>query len=181
MSDLTLKIGKLEAARRQLRTAITLWFNESDPVSVHTLAFAAYEIYHAISEKRNPRRRDLIFDLLHIRDEYRRDWNSHVRRSANFFKHADRDGDAVLDFNLKSSEFFILFAIIGGELCGESPSDEESIFTWWIFINKPHILTEQGRKMIAQYFPSNTLDFARGLTKIKFFEAWPKPTLAPPG
>jgi len=41
-----LKISKLDAAKRQLETAIRLYFNEADPVSVHTLAGAA----HTISE-----------------------------------------------------------------------------------------------------------------------------------
>ena len=31
-------VTKLDAARRQLRTAIRLWFEEGDPVSIHTLA-----------------------------------------------------------------------------------------------------------------------------------------------
>jgi hypothetical protein len=53
----TLTIGKLDAARRQLSTAITLWFGSDDPVSIHTLAHAAYEIIHTVSRKRNPDRR----------------------------------------------------------------------------------------------------------------------------
>lgn len=36
MAKETIRIGKLEAARRQLRTA-----NDGDPVSVHALAFAS--------------------------------------------------------------------------------------------------------------------------------------------
>jgi len=47
-------ISKLDAARRQLATAITLWFEDRDPVSIHTLVFAAYEIIHAVSKQRNP-------------------------------------------------------------------------------------------------------------------------------
>jgi hypothetical protein len=92
-------IGKLEAAQRQLRTAITLWFDDGDAVSVHTLAFAAYEIFHAVSEHRDPYRRGLLFDTLLIKDEFRCDWNKLVRREANFFKHGDRDAEAVIDFD----------------------------------------------------------------------------------
>jgi hypothetical protein len=79
----------VEAAQRQLRTAITLWFDDGDAVSVHTLAFAAYEIFHAVSEHRDPYRRDLLFDTFLIKDEFRRDWNKLVRREANFFKHTE--------------------------------------------------------------------------------------------
>jgi hypothetical protein len=65
-----LRIGKLDAARRQLETAIILWFTDGDPVAIHTLAFAAYEIIHVVSKKRDPNRRDLLFDPLVIKDEY---------------------------------------------------------------------------------------------------------------
>jgi hypothetical protein len=53
-----LRIGKLDAARRQLQTAIALWFDERDPVAIHTLSVAAYEIVHTISKQRDPHRRD---------------------------------------------------------------------------------------------------------------------------
>jgi hypothetical protein len=37
----TIRIGKLDAARRQLQAAIMLWFTEGDPVAIHTIASAA--------------------------------------------------------------------------------------------------------------------------------------------
>lgn len=43
-----LTITKLDAARRQLHTAIVLWFNDGDPISTHTLASAAYEVVHVL-------------------------------------------------------------------------------------------------------------------------------------
>ncbi len=167
-----MRVGKLDAARRQLRTAITLWFNDGDPISVHTLAFAAYEIMHAISEKRDPTRHDLLFDSALIKDEHLRQWNAIIRKHANFFKHADRDGDSVIEFDPTISEFFILYAIVGRELCGESPSDEELAFMWWLQIYSPHLLTEEGRTMVPDRIPINNLAYLRRLSKHEFFEAW---------
>jgi hypothetical protein len=172
MSGSPIRVGKFDAARRQLRTAITLWFTDGDPVSVHTLAFAAYEIIHAISEKRDPCRRDLLFDTLIIKDEYRRDWNAHVRRYANFFKHADRDGDSVIEFRPILSEMFILYAIMGRQLCGEPSSDEESTFLWWFQIHKPKFLTDSGKKLVTDAFPVEDLARVRTFTKREFFETW---------
>src|SRR6266516_1903612 len=108
-----LTISKLDAARRQLQTAITLWFSEGDPVSIHTLAFAAYEVIHWISKRRNPHRRDLLLDSDHIKEEYRKDWNVFIRKHANFFKHSDRDGDATIEFRPILSDLFIMMAITG--------------------------------------------------------------------
>jgi len=38
-----IKVSKLDAARRQLETAIRLYFSEADPISIHALMSAAYQ------------------------------------------------------------------------------------------------------------------------------------------
>src|SRR6266540_690470 len=108
--DRKITIAKLDAARRQLETAITLWFNDGDPVSIHTLACAAYEIIHVVSKTKN-RWQDLLFDSLVIKDEYRNEWTKRLKEPANFFKHARNDPDGSLDFDPAVSEGFILFAL----------------------------------------------------------------------
>lgn len=45
-------ISKIDAAKRQLETAITLYFQNGDPVSIHTLAAAAYDVLHALCKVR---------------------------------------------------------------------------------------------------------------------------------
>jgi hypothetical protein len=70
--DPMIRLGKVDVARRQLQTPITLWFTEGDPVSVHTLVFAAYEVFHFVSKSRNPNRRDLLFDT-RVKHEYRKE------------------------------------------------------------------------------------------------------------
>ena len=170
MAQNTIRIGKLEAARRQLRTAIKLWFRGGDPVATHTLAFAAYEILHHLSEKRDPNRRDLLFDTATIKDEYRKNWNQHVRKEANFFKHADQDGDSVIEFNPQVTEFFIVFAIAARELCGEAGTEEESVFSWWLRIHRPNLFSDEGAKLLAERMPVDGLDQIRMADKHEFFE-----------
>ena len=135
-SDSVLKVSKVDAARRQLRTAIALWFTDSDPVAVHALAFAAYEIFHFVSKKRDPYRRDLLLDSDWIRDEFRRDWQSLIKKNVNFFKHADRDPDDIAELDTSMNEWFIIYAIMGRQLCGEGQSQEESDFMWWFHIHR---------------------------------------------
>ena len=161
-------ISKLDAARRQLRTAITLWFAEDDPVSIHTLVGAAYEIIHAVSKQRNPGRRDLLLDSLIIKDEYRREWAISVKQPANFFKHANKDGNDVIEFKPVASEPFILFAILGVELCGERHNDEEAAYMYWLYLHKPHLLTESGRKQFVDDVPADRLRELRSIPKKDF-------------
>jgi hypothetical protein len=174
MANNTIRIGKCEAGKQQLRTAIKLWFKGGDPVSAHALAFAAYEIFHFLSEKRDPTRRDLLFDTATIKDEFRKDWNQLVRKEANFFKHADRDGDAVIEFDPAITEHFILFAIGGRELCGEASSDEERAFIWWIHVNRPERLTNKGADFLAKNMPVDSLKHIRDTPKHEFFDRYMK-------
>src|ERR1700674_3549250 len=113
----SLIISKLDAARRQLETAITLWFDDGDPVSIHTLASAAYEIIHAVSKQRNPFRRDLLFDSDQIKDEHRAEFNLLIKQYANFFKHAKNDGNATIEFRPVLSEMFLVFSLLGIGQC----------------------------------------------------------------
>jgi hypothetical protein len=171
MTDATIRISKLDAAQRQLRTAISLWFQDGDPVPVHALAFAAYEVFHFVSGHRDPHRRDLLFDSIYIKEERRKEYLAVVKREANFFKHGDRDPEAILDFNPEVAEFFILYAILARQLCGESQSEEESIFMWWIMFHWPEMLSEQGRKGLTDRLPIEYIESIRHLSKSKFFEA----------
>ena len=172
MSDVlsTIQISKLDAARRQLRTAITLWFNGGDPVSIHTLAFAAYEIVHAVSKKRDPDRPNLIFDSAVIRDDERREFKSLIKKHAAFFKHADHDPEGVIPFNPEVSEIFMTAAVYGLLLCKEFPQQlEELAYMLWFQYTKPELLTPEFQKQLAAVVP---VQFEQGkqLPKCNFFK-----------
>jgi hypothetical protein len=168
--DSVLKVSKIDAARRQLRTAITLWFVDGDPVAIHALAFAAYEIYHFVSKKRDPYRRDLLLDTDWIKDEFRRDWEKVIKKNVNFFKHADRDPDDIAELDTGMNEWFIIYAIMGRQLCGEGQSQEESDFMWWFHVHRPNYLTDAGRKFIYDLLPANVIEVSRKLPKREFSE-----------
>lgn len=46
------KVSKLDAAKRQLGTAIRLYFSDGDPVSIHTLTAAAYNILRDVTKQK---------------------------------------------------------------------------------------------------------------------------------
>jgi hypothetical protein len=164
-------VTKLDAAKRQLRTAIRLWFAEGDPVSIHTLAFAAYEIAHVVSKKRNRGRRDLIFDSLRIKDEYRGEWNKAIKRQADFFKHANRDPDGSIEFPPITSLLFMMGAGAGLRLAGESETTEESALGLWIFIHKPHWMTAGARKVLENRISVDHLAEMKAVPKPLFLKA----------
>jgi hypothetical protein len=82
-------ISKIEAAQRQLDTAIELYLHEFDLLSIHTLAWAAFSILVNYDKATNA---GGVW-AKRIRDNP----SEQTRRLANFLKHANRDALSTLE------------------------------------------------------------------------------------
>ncbi|HEV3236877.1 MAG TPA: hypothetical protein VGZ25_07805 [Gemmataceae bacterium] len=89
-------IKKLEAARSQLETAVLLFFEDGDPLSIHTLTCAAYDIIDGVNKHRG--RKEMWVKGGYAKLPGRRTRNE-LNEVQNFLKHADRDPEGTLDFN----------------------------------------------------------------------------------
>ncbi len=87
-----IEVTKLDAARRQLRTAIRLWFAEDDPISIYSLGYAAHEVLHTLHRHRGGKH-GLVFDSSKTSEESQTRITRGVKRWGNFFKHAKNDPD----------------------------------------------------------------------------------------
>ncbi|MBM3544979.1 MAG: hypothetical protein FJX44_10845 [Alphaproteobacteria bacterium] len=129
---------KLQAARRQLVTAIRLFFDDREPVSVHTLAHASWEILSCLC------RADGIHPFAEktsiILEQDARQIRRMASRYKNFFKHADRDpGEALDDFGDLENDW-VLFAAASDlkSLCDDKvPIEVMVFFIWYLNINFP--------------------------------------------
>jgi hypothetical protein len=164
-----LVVSKLEAARRQLNTAIHLWFFNGDVISIHTLAYAAYEVIHVVSKKRK-RPRTLLFDDRANEGEESKAWALFLKKSANFFKHAKEDTEATIEFTPALNELFLLYSLIGLQTAGELLNGEEKAFMYWLCFNKPALLTELGRQRFIDSIPIEELENIRSLPKPLFLQ-----------
>jgi hypothetical protein len=102
-----MKITKLDAARRQLDSAISLYFDEGDEIATHSLVGAAHiliaDLFSAGKQE----------SLIHqyIRPDKRAVFERAIRRPQNFMKHADNDPDDVLDFDPHGTELLLFLNI----------------------------------------------------------------------
>ncbi len=126
-------LGKLEVAHRQLETAIGMYFNCGDPVSAHTLATASLEVLRGLNTARNgsPMLSDLEASGVIRPDKL--DLARRVFRGAqNFFKHADKDPRAVIDFNPEATAFYLHDAVEKyRELSKENPPIVRVFALWF--------------------------------------------------
>jgi hypothetical protein len=176
MDDLRKKIAvtKLAAARAQLRTAIRLWFQGADPISIHTLAYAAYEIIHVLSKKQDQYRRGLIFDTDIIKDEHQRDWNDKmIKKGANFFKHAKKENaDDSLEFMPSLTLLFIMGAASGLRLMKEKPGVEELTMFYWFCFHEPDWIKPSFRKRLEDALSIEDIAHFKTVEKAVFLKAF---------
>lgn len=164
------QISKLEAATRQLDTAISLWFSNGDIVSIHTLACSAYQIIHDINKKKGYR--DLLYDSVVFKDEYRRKMINILKGDYNYFKHAESDPDRIIEFDGSNTEVFILFSLFGLEMLGINHNDIRGAFIIWQSINNPDRLTEKGKKQYIDNIPSENIAQIRNVSRSEFFDSY---------
>ena len=137
-------IDKTEAARRQLGTAIDLWFNHSEPVAIHTLACAAHELLATLLKKQG--KPALAFDPSHYKPGCAGLMKKVLHQHYNFFKHADKDADAKIEFPIGITEMFLMMAIEGWrDLMGKR---EPSHFAYWSWhmLHNPEIMQLRDRQ-----------------------------------
>jgi hypothetical protein len=85
-------INKLEGARRQIETAIELFFDNKDSLSVHTLAWSAFKVLFDLY----PHKRQDDFAARIDAMMGNEGWKA-MSGVANFLKHANKDPDALLE------------------------------------------------------------------------------------
>lgn len=134
-------VTKLDAACRQLRTAIRLWFQNGDPIAIHTLASAAHEVIHTLFRRAG--HSGLLFDADFIKDEYRSDWAKLLKRNASFFKHAQRDPDGKLEFNPQTNIGLLSASLCGvGKLSAPLGVEEAALFLY-LRVHRPNWFRHQ--------------------------------------
>lgn len=141
----TQSINKLDAACRQLDSAITLYFQGGDPIAIHTLACAAHQIVHDINQHKNGKNApELLFNSLNFKDDCRGLVINRLHKSYNFFKHADKDPDpdGEIEFNPKSTEIFIVFATRGVSCLGKPYSKKMAAFLLYFQIHNPEFVKD---------------------------------------
>jgi len=167
----TITVTKIEAARRQLRTAIELWFADGDPVAVHTLSAAAHQIVHDLNIRhKGP---NLLLDTKFIKDKYRKKFVADIKHASNFMKHAEREkggAAATLEFRPESNDNFIMFAIFGLQYLGEKLGAEEIAFERWHTFRNPNLMSDAGKAQFDKSFTTAQLEIFRAIQKHEFLE-----------
>ena len=160
-----IKVSKLDAAKRQLETAVRLYFNDADPIAIHTLAGASHTILSDLNKKYGGAPM-IVSDFL-IKDEKKKEIRTVINKAKNHFKHADTDPEATVDFNPEVNEFFLFDACEKYQEITSEKVPHFIIFRIWFASEHPNICS----------FPDisknriNTVMKKHNYTKAEYFSA----------
>lgn len=141
------KLTKLDAARRQLRDAIILFFERRDPISVHTLAAAALQVFADVGKVVGAQ--SLLRHGLYIREEKKKEWFAILNEAQNFFKHADKDPDGAIEFKPAVTPFYLLDAVLLQVQLDQKLIPASRCFLLWFYLAYPDVLTDEPYKTFA--------------------------------
>ena len=163
-------VDKLGAAQRQLKTAIWMFFEQKDPVAIHSLAWAAYQILIDLCELKEIERE--IEDSSILREMGKlHEVITAMRKPHNFFKHSAIDPDSTVKFFpdsnypllLMSSQYFLKLT---GDLFLEG-----RVLKIWFCIKHPERTPPEWQAGVSKMFetisPNDYEFFLEFLTKNK--------------
>lgn len=151
---MTTPLTKIDVARRQLATAIQLFFDGADPVSVFSLAANAWEVIDTLCARAGtPSMSAQTRSHLAADKDLKRDYiNSPFR---NFFKHADRDPEDVLEDFKDSATDAVLFLAAEDyiRMRGRSPVEFQVLQLWFLACHPEKIASDRADDVLDAITP----------------------------
>jgi hypothetical protein len=162
-----IQITKLEAALRQLETAIVLWFHNCDSLSIHTLASSAYQIIYDLNKhQQGP---PMTPDSDYIKPEDQEKVRRALKKWSNFLKHADNDPTKTIFFNSLSNDYLLFDAVISYSIVAKETKPILRCFYIWFLICHKKLIPNNQFKLLEK-----TIPFYKGMNRVEFFnEALP--------
>ncbi len=143
-----IQIGKTQAASQQIVEAARLFFEERDPVSIHTLVAASHGILRDLLLKKGDR--SFLKDSPYIREDKRTEFRRIINRAQNFFKHANRDPEESLQFDPASTKFLLLDGIeMFYRLYDVRPLELEFFRVWFVAAHPQFLLDGPLKDQVA--------------------------------
>ena len=145
-------VTKESVAVSQLETAVMLWFADGDPVSIHTLAAAANDCFHALCEER---RKPSTMIRGWMQDGTRRKVKWKLVRHQNFFKHGWRDIKREVTYPIGYGEYLMLDSILCYEILFDEVTPLMRAFAARFLLARPWLFSEEATAFLLEGYRIN--------------------------
>ena len=158
-------LTKIDAVKRQLETAVKLYFQNEDIVSIHTIVSACRILLKDLLPK--IKGIDSEFEATvtsKFPQEYHKLLRNSYNKQQNFLKHADSDSAETLEFNALITEMFIYIAINDlQKLVGDITLLQFAFRAWFIVRNAEKFGLK--KELFEDYRNLNRKDFLEMFSK----------------
>lgn len=134
------EITRRDAADRQLKQAIRLFFDRGDMLAVHTLTGAAFQLLADIGKVSGIVSRFRSTEL--IRPERMKEWIQALNSTQNFLKHADKDGALRHNYVEEATVLFLYEAIELAQRVSPATGGERLAFQLWFVFSYPEMVDQ---------------------------------------
>jgi len=149
-------ISKLDAAKRQLEMAIRLFLGNEDIVSIHTLTAAAHEVLRNLCSKQGKGSFLKDTGLRMIKPEKISEFLKMMNEPENFFKHANKDPEAILKFYIGPTEMLLWDVVAMYQQLTQEVTPLMRVYYLWYFSKYPDVLMDSPE---ANWFKKSILEF----------------------
>jgi hypothetical protein len=126
-------VDKVEVARRQIKAAVRLFFENGDPVAVHTLVAPAHQILVSIGEKKGIH--GALKNAKALQGPDAKQYLARINFAFNFMKHADRDESEkinIVPLSRLTSDFLMDAILLLQLVSGDIPIEAKVFWTWFV-------------------------------------------------
>jgi hypothetical protein len=126
-------IDKIDIARRQISEAVRLFFGDRDPVVIHTIIASAHQVLFDIGTTKGVK--SAVKNTGALRSEELQRHLKTINYPFNFFKHADRDADGMINIGplQRFTSDFIMDAIVMlQQIACDIPIEAKVFWSWFV-------------------------------------------------
>jgi hypothetical protein len=168
-------LSKLDVIRRQLRTAIRMFFADGDTVSSYTLAAAVEGVLGGLLKRQGKPHPFRESDV--IRPGMERAFNDLLNRPQNFFKHASSDPNEVLVFPTMALEYVLFECVVLYKMYRGRHLREGWLFYVWFGLHHPDTVSGEPLQGFLEELKTQAPTLAT--RKTAYLEAIDRPSLYP--
>ena len=155
-----ISVTKIQAAQRQIDAAIRMLFRNEDPVAIHTVAMAGFQILRDITKKGTLEHPiDSMIKSMIKPGKEKKFWGA-LNNFSNFCKHADRNPNGVSNsFREDANDTALLIAATYYGHLGYKLTNEMLILWAWFVSLHPDVLSEKAGVAMHDLVFSGARDF----------------------
>lgn len=153
-----MRLTKVDVAKAHIESAVDLCFNAGNPASVYLLAASAREILTTLGGLKN--KRTMLHGISETTGATLKDLIAAAHKHANFFKHAVKDPEAVLDdFDVSHADDVLMIACADYARVSDQHFPHAIVYArWWLAINTETVSelplrSQDDVRWILQQFP----------------------------